>query len=291
MPAPVDLDAWGDLVSGSPLAELPARVGPGRTLIVAGLDPTSYTAAWELARALVGRSGRWPVATTAWQVTSYSEPDWVEPEARVEDDLQDVTPDELEAFRSAVAGSRPWEVLTRFDWPMTAQDLEHVVPYALAPGLSDGVTARLRPGMTRLEADRAVFEALQELSATSAVPLDHVVSQMQGFVPDNVSLVLLPEAHGWLSPCWLSYFGALLPDQRAALAAAEREWEQRWGAQVRASWGTMVELSVERPPTNAEDAWQVAGQVLAAGSSLQLDQWELALALPRCTRWFLHDRP
>ena len=76
-----------------------------------------------------------------------------------------------------------------------------------------------------------------------------------------------------------------------ALAAAIREWEQQWGAELVASWGTMLQFVVSRQPNLGEQAWQLALQLLAVGGSLQSQSWELALAVTRSDAWFLHDRP
>jgi Domain of unknown function (DUF4253) len=103
-----------------------------------------------------------------------------------------------------------------------------------------------------------------------------------------------------LAPAWLNYFGARektartdLGDDpgRKGLAAAIRQWEQQWGAELVASWGTMLQFVVARQPTLGEQAWELALQLLAVGGSLQSQSWELALAVTHSDAWFLHDRP
>jgi hypothetical protein len=53
----------------------------------------------------------------------------------------------------------------------------------------------------------------------------------------------------------------------------------------------MLEFFVSTPPDLGEQAWEVAGQLKAVGGSLDMDRWELALALTRSTAWLVHDRP
>jgi hypothetical protein len=78
---------------------------------------------------------------------------------------------------------------------------------------------------------------------------------------------------------------------RPALAAALREWHERCGAELVASWGTMLQFVVNRPPASGQDAWDVGQQILSLACSHQDPAWHLALALERTRTWFLHCRP
>ena len=109
-------------------------------------------------------------------------------------------------------------------------------------------------------------------------------------VPE-AQLVLLPTASPWLAPGWVSYFGATCDNGPQALCAALRQWENRWGAELVACWGTMLQFVVSRQPAPGEQAWELAGQLKAVGGSLQVEQCILALAVSRSDAWFLHDRP
>jgi hypothetical protein len=53
----------------------------------------------------------------------------------------------------------------------------------------------------------------------------------------------------------------------------------------------MLQFLATRPPVDPEDAWQLAGELMTIGSSLQHERWELALALPHGDAWFVHCRP
>ncbi|WP_144022872.1 DUF4253 domain-containing protein [Asanoa hainanensis] len=114
---------------------------------------------------------------------------------------------------------------------------------------------------------------------------------LPGFLSE-AQVVLLPTSTQWLAPAWLNYFGATEKHPgREGLAAAIRQWERQWGAELVASWGTMLQFVVARQPALGEQAWQLALQLLAVGGSLQAPSWELALAVTRSDAWFLHDRP
>ncbi|GAA0811136.1 DUF4253 domain-containing protein [Spirilliplanes yamanashiensis] len=96
-------------------------------------------------------------------------------------------------------------------------------------------------------------------------------------------------------PAWVSYYGASTPDRDGygAWAAAMRQWQRRWGAELVAAWGTMLQFVVSRQPPPGERAWELAGQHMALGQSLMmgLTQWQLAFALATGDAWFLHSRP
>ncbi|GAA0812005.1 DUF4253 domain-containing protein [Spirilliplanes yamanashiensis] len=106
-----------------------------------------------------------------------------------------------------------------------------------------------------------------------------------------MQLVLLPTTSQWLAPAWVSYFGAARENGYPAWAAALRQWDERWGAALVAAWGTMLQFVTERRPAPGPQAWDLAGQLMAIGGSLQCEQWQLALALTRSDAWFVHDRP
>lgn len=88
------------------------------------------------------------------------------------------------------------------------------------------------------------------------------------FEPDNAFLLLLPTASSW---------------------------ETRFGAELIAHYGTMLQCLVARPPRDAQDAWEVAREHdLAAECTLALPGTAVrhyAQGLVGHNRWFLHERP
>jgi hypothetical protein len=69
------------------------------------------------------------------------------------------------------------------------------------------------------------------------------------------------------------------------------QWEQRWGARLVACRDTMLQFVVERPPAPGEQAWELAGQIRALARNLDMDRWELAVALTEGDAWFIDNRP
>jgi hypothetical protein len=278
-------------VLGDGLGGLACREGPGGTVVIDGVAPESWLSTWQLARDALDVYRRGPVATHVWETTSYSEPGWIEPERFVDEEIADVAPDQVAAFRAAALTAQPWSV-----FPLDARDYElpegHL-QYNLPPALPLEEALRdLRAPYTTATVSRYLFERLlQEPHLYGDGDIAWFASQAHWFVPDNVSLVLLPTTDSWMGGCWLGFHGALDPRRRAALAAAERAWLQRWGAERTASWLTMLQLVAAGPVADPEEAWTAAGQILAVASSNQEGQWRLALALQRDRFWFLHDRP
>jgi hypothetical protein len=74
-----------------------------------------------------------------------------------------------------------------------------------------------------------------------------------------------------------------------------RHWHDLYGAEPVASWGTMQQLVVTRPPGSLDDAWEVARAMrllwpdttLLPGVTVR----EHARDLVGLDRWFLHLRP
>ena len=81
----------------------------------------------------------------------------------------------------------------------------------------------------------------------------------------------------------------------ALLIALLRSWRERFGAELVAHWGNMLQLVVEHPPTDADTAWELAWeQTLVAPCTIWLPGTplrEYARSLIGANRWFLHERP
>lgn len=89
--------------------------------------------------------------------------------------------------------------------------------------------------------------------------------------------------------------GVHTADQRVALAAVLRSWGKRFGAEIVAAWGTMLQFVVARPPVTLDEALDLAFEHdRVAPSTLPLPGVAIrdhARALLHRDTWFLHDRP
>jgi hypothetical protein len=272
-----DPQEFMDALRGTALDGHVVEEGLGGAFIIEGLDSTAMLPLWRAAREAVPVTGRWPVMTSL----DYPE-------------VQEPGPEEVAVFAVAVQASNPWMVFNgRGRGDYEAGQTSSYLDVCLGPGAGRRDDPRLA-GITQAGLDRWVYEQMladPALAARGMVRAARLSSMEDWFLESEVQLVLLPTPAQWLAPRWLSYYGADRDKGHEALGAAILQWEQRWGAQLVASWGTMLQFLASRPPTDPEDAWQLAGQLMAIGGSLQHERWELAMALPRGDAWFVHDRP
>ncbi|MET7471345.1 DUF4253 domain-containing protein [Micromonospora sp. NPDC005222] len=214
--------------------------------------------------------------------------------------------EQIEALAQAARSVDPWTVYRWWgtDSLIEPEDLHLWLPDFLGQDAPGRARRDLRLPTTLAEVERWTWEQLlaepASLEQTRPRAARYVGTRHWFTPPEGAQVVLLPTPIQWLAPAWLNYFGATEKGARAelgddpgrnGLAAAIRQWEQRWGAELVASWGTMLQFVVARRPALSEEAWQLALQLLAVGGSLQSPPWELALALTRSDAWFLHDRP
>ena len=113
------------------------------------------------------------------------------------------------------------------------------------------------------------------------------------FEAQKPALLLMPTAKPWETLAWASWYGA--EERHAEVVAVVREWTERYGAELFAHFTTMLEFTVANPPTEPEDAWQLATRHdLFAPSTLAppgIAVRQYAQALIGWDRWFLHERP
>jgi hypothetical protein len=272
-----DPDEIAAALRGTELDGLPIEEGAGDTWVVTGIDGGRLLEAWRAARAVTGQTGRWPVLTSV-------DEQWLEPED-----------EQIEALEHAAMTIDPWTVYHWWgdDSTIRPEDVHLWVPDFLGPDTAEEGVPQSLAEVERRTWERLLAEpvALEQASQRAT----RYVGTGQWFTPrEGVQVVLLPTATQWLAPAWLNYFGAEQfgdDSGRNGLAAAIRRWDQQWGAELVASWGTMLQFVADRQPALGEPAWQLALQQLAVGGSLQTPPWELALALTRSDAWFLHDRP
>lgn len=277
--APVrDLRAIAAAFHGTVLQDRPVEEGIGDTVIVDEVDPGRLLEAWRAARAVVPSTGRYPVFTLPGDL--HHEP----------------TPAEIDDLARAARAVDPWTVFRRHrdGHPMEPWRVESYVSAFLGAGGPPSAAGPPPAPASEPELDRWLYDTL----LADPVLADHARRWYEPLVGTRtwhpvreVQLVLLPTTSPWLAPAWISYFGALRPGGPEAWAAAMRQWHQRWGAELVAVFSTTLHLVVARQPQPGPPAWELAGQLLALGGSLQHKQWQLAMAVARSDAWFLHDRP
>ncbi|GAA3923614.1 hypothetical protein Aau02nite_73150 [Amorphoplanes auranticolor] len=275
------MDRAGDIAAalrGSTLEDHPVEEGLGGTFLVQNVDPARVLEAWQAARAAMPLTGRWPVFTLPGDL--HHEPE----------------PAELVELDRAARTLDPWSVYRRYgaDEAQDRHDVERYVDVFLGADLVEPALQQLRPPTTSHVLQRWIYDTVladPQLTTRAFSGCEHLVGTNRWHTWPEVQLVLLPTTAQWLAPAWVSYFGAARDNGQAGWAAAMRQWERQWGAGLVAAWGTMLQFTAARRPEPGPQAWELAGQLMAVGGSLQCEQWQLAIALTRGDAWFLHDRP
>ena len=278
-----DADGITEAWRGTALAGYAVQDGPGGTFVVPDIAPDGLLQAWRAARSAVPATGRSPVLITT---------DFADIEDEVSEGVDRAHLDDLDVTaRTTDPWVPPRRVLEDDDPLATEEDLPDHYLYGFPADLIEAVTADLSMPVPEQVLQRWIYDRLlaePALAEPVRPSIDRLIGTIGWFVPESVQLVLLPTEQPWLAPYWLPYYGS---SDATWLSAVERYWHDRWGAEVVASWGTMLQFVVSRRPEPGDQAWELAGQLKRAGGSLQMTRWMLALALPHTETWFLHDRP
>ena len=265
--------ALADTVLGGREVEV---VGPSVLAVRCSAD--EVWPAWQAARSVVDVTLRWPVVVTSWD----KEDPW---------DLSvGLPPGGLAGVAESASGVDPWATLGRdVDEPLDGEDLE----FALAD-LPDSVTLTVEdvreligPDATAGQIEELAFDRLP-----ADAPWGQDLKALDWYEPTDqaCAVVFLDTPLTWVAGGCVSYFEMEGPD----LVAAQKQWSEKYGAELVAAWGTMLQFVATRPPTDPRDAWLLAGQQLAVGPDLMMSgvtRFDLAFALVGRERWFLHNRP
>ncbi|MCU1691160.1 MAG: hypothetical protein JWM64_251 [Frankiales bacterium] len=205
----------------------------GGVWLVHGVDPADVLPVWRAARAALPTTGRWPVCVDGaegWYAGGVEADDLVE--------------------RAAAVGVGGIEIGWVNDLPETREDLELFCSsrFPRTPDLAARMVQALGDPTTEPEFDRWLFTAQQQEPALrEQVDVAWLTGTGNWYEPQTVALALLPTEHGWLAPAWLSFHSCEHGDREAGLVAVQREWQQRYGAELVAHWGTMLQYVVGRP--------------------------------------------
>ncbi|MEU9826268.1 hypothetical protein [Micromonospora chersina] len=282
----IDLDQIEAAFVGTPLAGLPIGHGPSGTVLVAGVEPGRLHEAWQAAEALVPVLGRRPVLVTddfddTLRFRSEPEPGPSE--------------SELRAFAEAAEASDPWLIYRHYSEDDEVDEGEvgyyarGVAGVDLTALVSDVALPTERQALERTLYDRLLADA--DLYARVSASVRFVTQTAYWYTPNSVLLMLLPTSDIRSSGYWVDFYGALTPEYQRRLAEVLAQWRHRWDARLVASWGTMLQFQVGRRPAPGDEAWTAAGQLKGLAANLDLNRWEVAVALSAGDAWFVHNRP
>jgi hypothetical protein len=108
------------------------------------------------------------------------------------------------------------------------------------------------------------------------------------------ALILLPTKNCWEVLAYIHWYGAQTYGTETAIAML-RWWNEKYGAELVAHYGTMLNIQVTDRPANIEEAFRLAWEQEAfapcttalPGESLR----DHARTLLTAGKWFLHERP
>ena len=108
----------------------------------------------------------------------------------------------------------------------------------------------------------------------------------------TMPLLLLPTLNSWETLAYIHFFGATNSAEDIAIL---KYWYDRYGAELVAHYGTMLQFCVRNKPQTLMEAYELAAQhyefapctLILPGVSIR----EHARALLHIERWFLHERP
>ena len=287
----------GTALAGAPLSEVPLPEAPGATWVI-DLGDRDLVAAWREARKAVEGLGLYPVAVTTWGL-----PDW--PAADLFSRFyygggEDVAP------RSVIARSRALsaeEALRRFafddDWG--AEHWDDVVRHHLeltrhhAGAAPDAAVLADVPVGDERGLERRLMAWEEDHRPTDPPELSASFGWFDPRPDDPAGLVLLPITEPCHAAGYLAFYGADGEGRHEALLRLMSEWQDRFGAQLVASWGTMLQFVVSAPPRTLDEAFDLAAQhadvapctTMLPGEGIR----QLARHLWCGERWFLHERP
>lgn len=311
------VDSVSALVSalaGTPLENRPVVMLPildtGECAYAVEIVGKEVESAWRVARGLVGETGRWPLVVMSW--SGREQTGW-ENQLRSEDLFsrfmyeqassttgQDVSPAAILRAADSV------DVSAFLDTMAAGRDrlwkLEQALQYELdttewlcgsAPRRSEVQVARLgvRPVSTHHDLDRWLLE-WERTHGARPEPEDARTPWFDLGL-SRASLLFMPTSNSWDSLAYIHWYG--MARGAEPYIALGRQWSRRFGAELVANFGTMLQCLVTSPPETIDDAWELARQHdLIAPCTLALPGIRLrhyAVGLLGCDRWFLHERP
>ncbi len=263
---------------------------------------------WNDARAAVHDTGRWPIVCCSWLGAGSWSEQFGQEDLFSRWSFQQANPDLDPSPKALIARAADLDLDSRLDEQAArtgaywSERLDEWIAYDV-PISKKRVGIRPDQGAVRGAAaqapkdpsraiDRFLYEWERQHGYDAPPPLDY----QDWFTPDDaIALVLLPTSVPWEVHAYVSSLFDIDVYGGEIVIAAARRWNERWGAEPVALWGTMMQLMVSRPPTSPDDAWMLAREhdILAANtlSNPGISLRDHARALAKLDRWFLHSRP
>ena len=292
------------LLGGRRVVELPG-FEPAQRIFAVPCGHEEIVDAWSAARDAIAPTGRSPVVVASWGTSG---PEWLDEAVRELERRRAIDAHfghhpgfQREAAREVNPRTLPHPVevladikrMLNFRSPADHELADTARSFGAAPEDEDVLAVFGVGDPPRYDLDRWLFE--WERARFGSVP-DLYTGYLDGFGPPGLpAVVLLPTPRGADTLFFVPFFQNGCAETPERLVAVVRSWEERFGADLWANWGTMLEFVVARPPATVEDAYELAlEQALIAPDTIMLPGVRLrrhAQALVGRQTWFLHYRP
>lgn len=266
--------------------------------------------AWSLLRSCVARTERWPVLanlfankTAPWAVQVRQADLFIRHGFSQENrnGRRGDSPDAvIEAsagldVAAAFAGFRADDSITTEEYLEVAVQ-ESVNRFGTAPRIDDALDFLSENRLYSFKDIERWFLDWEIATFPAALELPEAgLAHLQWYEPrESHALVLMPSDRGWEVPAYVSFYGAHQCNSQFVVALL-KEWNDRYGAELVAHYGTMLQFQTTRRPQTAEEAFHLAWQqhliapctTILPGVSVR----DHARALLHTNQWFLHERP
>lgn len=291
-----DLDALAHVVAGTPLAALPWRATPipqtGWTGFEAPVPTADRRTLWETARALLPRTGRWPVLVFEGGENLYRRDRYAHGEgpAAQPDAILDRARGMTLADAAAARHTGVHDDYFRKEWEwIVTRELEETRRHL------DAQDAPAREDLAHLgppdfdALDRFLFLWEERVRPTTG----RVASgEFECWSQEECTLVLVPTPHGHEAPAFVDYTMASRAWQHGhdALIVVLRDWHERFGTELVVAGGDLLLFDVAWPPTDALAAYDLACEQSRYAGLPDGNRRHYARDLLGRTDWYLRER-
>ena len=280
----------------------------GSIAFVLKIESSQSDALWRLARKLLPATGRWPIVSMLHHCEAFDWSEIIESQDifsrfyyREEDETENVAPE------SIVASSEDLDMRFGYEKAYRSRaeyfDLDETIEYELSktkiwsgfcPKHAEVASVAENVSDERAEEKIDNFLLDWELKRSVTGSLDETRLDWYEHNEDPCSLIFLPTSKGYEALAYIHWYGSL--DLGAAFhVALHKEWNDVYGAELKAHYGTMLQFTVNNPPDEVHSAWQLANQhdlispytLGACGITIR----HYAMGLIGYDRWIFHERP
>lgn len=275
------------------------------------VDTHSALAMWSQLRKLVPKTGMWPVLYAFWGNPQNSWEEYVNNdnmfmrrpfEWESQEESRNLSPQAIVA-RAEITS---FEGLLEKHADMYSENLQEDFGYSLLKtkerfGISPAADEvehliKCKKIKNYIEFEKWLLDwELQHIPREQSLP-PASTRYIDWHIPQNVSqaLILLPTVNCWEVLAYIHWYGAETCGSETAIAML-RWWNEKYGAELVAHYGTMLNIQVANRPATIDEAFRLAWEQEALapcttalpGESLR----DHARALLKVHRWFLHERP